>query len=341
LTRRTFLLIPIALRAAGLKLNIVVVIARGWRGLSTPWSGDPDLRAPFLSSFAQDALVFPRAYAAYPRWQQAQVAISYGRYPHVAPGAKDPTLASTLEAAGYKSGKGTPYFLSAVLEPGDAGNGPDPADLHLRENVPEDDAERARTELSRRYAGYAAMDRQFAKLMEGVDAANTIVVFTSDAGELIGSHGMDGDDSFYEESVRVPLAVRIPGVKGSASDLLVSHVDLMPTLLALSGVSGADSVEDVQGLDLSASWMGKQGARREAVLAEGRIGEPDEWRMLVQGYDKIVTNATGDPTHLFNLAEDPYELKNLVRDPKVQLKRAQLAATIRAERSRVLDFRRR
>lgn len=335
-------------------------MARGWRGVATPWARDPDLKAPFLDQFAEMAFVFPRAYAAYPRFSPARAAIASGRYPHATGATREgavlaknePTLAAALKENGYHAAELTnlvdtlvdtlpreqPYFLSILLDPRLSGASFDPGSLHLRENVPADAESAARDALAQRYAAYRQMDQQFGKVLAAIDASNTIVVFTSDAGEQIGSHGLDEDDTFYEESARVPLAIRIPGIKASPSDLFVSHVDLMPTLGALCG---ADPVEGVQGRDLSSLMTGGRGDRPESVLVEGRIGQRDEWRMLVIGVDKIVTDAAGDPTHLFNLAADPYEKRNLAAEKSAELKRDQLLAMMRAERSRLLDFRRR
>jgi arylsulfatase A-like enzyme len=345
------------LLAAGRKPNIVLVIARGWRGLSTPWVGDPDIVAPRLITFAKEAIVFPRAYAAYPHPSPARAAIASGRYPHttgtIADGAAIPksevTLESSLREAGYRTGQqigaaldfikassDAPFFLSIILEPPHFAA--DSARPHVRENVPADLAEKTAEELRHRYGNYSAFDEQFGRILTGLDASNTIVVFTSDAGEQVGSHGLEGDDSFYEESARVPLAIRAPGLRPAVSDLLVSHVDVMPTLL---GLCVEPRVDGVQGRDLSPFLTTGQGDRPESVFAEGRIGQKDEWRMLVLGSDKLVTDAAGEVTYLFNLAADPYELTNLAHAPSAQLKRAQLLATIRVMRSRLLDFRRR
>ena len=335
---------------------MVLVIARGWRGQATPWAGDRDLQAPNLEAFAKTAIVLTRAYAAYPRSSPALAAIESGRYPHatgtIADGAtlarNQSTLASALQAAGFRAGerigptddiapqsRQSPSFSRVRIEPGRVGR-IDDGEFHLRENVPADAAERTRAAVAARYAAYRQMDQEFGKILAAADPANTIVAFTSDAGDLIGSHGLEGDDSFYEESVRIPLAIRIPGVEPTANDMLVSEVDIAPTLLGLCGES---LYEGIQGRDLSRLLTTGQGLRPESIYAEGRIGKRDEWRMLVVGVDKIVTDASGEATHVFNLASDPYELRNLVKES--ELKRAQLLATIRAERSRLLDFRRR
>ncbi len=348
LNRRTFLLCPLALAAAAEKRNVLLVIARGWRGVATPWNSDPDIQAPRLEAFSKQAIVFPRAYSAYPHPQEGRAAIASGRYPH-ATGA-GATLESALREAGYRSSQqvgasvdfikatsDAPYFLSATIDPERFSSSRDAATLHLRDNVPKEIAEKTRDALVARYAAYASMDAQFGKLLDSV-GESTIVIFTSDAGEQIGSHELDGDDSFYEESVRVPLAIRFPGVQPGASDLLASTVDIMPTVL---GLLGEPPVAGVQGRDLSWLITSGRGDRPESVFAEGRIGQRDEWRMLVLAMDKLVVDAAGDPTHLFNLARDPYEQRNLVHESSTELKRAQLLAIMRSERSRLLDFRRR
>src|SRR5262249_23107262 len=151
--------------------------------------------------------------------------------------------------------------------------------------------------------------------------------------------GLEGDDIFYEESVRIPLAIRLPRVlPAEASDLLISQVDLTPTLASLCGEA---VTEGPQGRDLSPLLTGNPGDRPESIFSEGRLGQRDEWRMLIVGYDKLVIDAAGDVTHLFNLATDPYEMTNLAHEPSVKLKRDQLLAIMRATRSRLLDFKRR
>src|SRR5206468_8496235 len=124
------------------------------------------------------------------------------------------------------------------------------------------------------------------------------------------------------------LAIRYPRVlkSGSQNDVLISQVDIMPTLLAWCGAAIPQSV---QGSDLSKLLAGGAGERPEAVYAEGRLGQKDEWRMLVHGYDKLVVDIEGNVTHLFNLAEDLYEQTNLANVSAEQLKRDSLLATQR------------
>jgi arylsulfatase A-like enzyme len=359
--RRAFLMTPLVLFAADAKKpNIVLVIARGWRGLATPFTGDPDIQAPNLEKFAADAVVFPRAYCCDPRPAPARSAILTGRYPH-SNGVMDDssplrveevTIDGALRTAGFQTGDqlnflktagAGPFFLNLSLA-GKSSKPVDAAGLHLRENVPSASDAATRKALADRYGVYRALDEEFGRVLAALDGLklsdNTIVVFTSDCGEQIGSHGITGDDTFYEESVRVPLAIRFPRVmpNGSKSGVLACHTDIMTTLLGFCGEPLPDGME---GNDLSPLLLSGKGERPESVYIEGQLGKKEEWRALVLGVDKIVVDAQGELTHLFNLADDPYEMTNLAHEPSTQLKRDQLMAQLRAERQRLLDFKRR
>jgi arylsulfatase A-like enzyme len=124
----------------------------------------------------------------------------------------------------------------------------------------------------------------------------------------------------------------------AVSDALVSQVDMVPTILTLCG---APAYDGLQGHDLAPLLIGQKAERPDSVYVEGKLGEKDEWRMIVFGMDKLVVDAAGEATHLFNLAEDPYEMINLAHDSSVKLKRDQLLAQYRASRQRLLDFKRR
>jgi arylsulfatase A-like enzyme len=359
ISRRIFLLTPLAVLAAEPKLNVVLIVARGWRGLATPWTGDPDLKAPNLERFGKTAVVFPRAYACDPASDPGRAGILTGRYPHATGVTRDGaplrteevTLDAVLKVAGYAVGDrlewletnhAAPFFLNLSLDPPRFSEPLDPSKLHPRENIPAGSDAGVRQELAQRYGMYAALDDQLGKVLDELDrrklAQDTIVVFTADHGEQIGSHSLEGDGVWFEESVRVPLAIRHPRAQPSASDVLASQVDIVPTLLTLCA---EPSFEGLEGHDLSALLLGQKADRPESVFAEGKLGEKDEWRMLVLASDKIVVDVNGTVTHLYNLADDPYELTNLAHEPSVQLKRDQLLAILRATRQKLLDFRRR
>jgi len=125
-----------------------------------------------------------------------------------------------------------------------------------------------------------AMDLQIANLLQELDALGladrTIIVFTSDHGELAGAHGLHGKGPFaYEEGIHIPLLISHPDVKGGQScGALSSHIDIVPTLLSMAGVSASRKGElagrDLPGKDLL-PVLGNPGsadlhAAREGIL---------------------------------------------------------------------------
>jgi arylsulfatase A-like enzyme len=330
--RRTFLIAPLAFaRGAELPTNLVLIVANGWRGQATPWDGDLDLVAPNLKAFGEQSVVFSRAYSCCPKAELAQTALLTSKYPHAARD-KDEVLGNpkllTVKAAQQAFAK-SPFAVRVSLA---SAGGPGSGRVHSRGNVPSEKEPQARADLTNFYGGRSADDSVLGEILGALDKLNaakdTVVCFTSDCGQQLGSHGLDGGDVFFEESVRIPLAIRYPRkLKPDARDL-ASQVDIMPTLLTLCGM---EIPEGVQGVDL----LGK--TPPEVIFSEGKFGEPDEWRMLVRGYDKIVATPKGEITNLFNLADDPYELTDLAHDPAQKLKLASLKAQLQAQMKKLGD----
>lgn len=92
------------------------------------------------------------------------------------------------------------------------------------------------------YGAISGIDEQFARLLKTLDetgqAENTIVIYTSDHGDMLGSHGRMGKQVPFEESCRVPFIVRYPGVTrtGGKCDVLFAAIDIYPTLCGLAGI---------------------------------------------------------------------------------------------------------
>ena len=352
--RRTFLATPVlaapvvwstVLRAAGRVPNIVLIVAGNWRAQSVPWAGDVNLSAPNLARFGRESLLLARAYSSAPKTDPARTALATSRFPH-ASFPEAPRLATLMSAAGYRTRAFNggdagdmvsfahapapkPFFIEWFLDvPSSLMERIPSANLQLRENVPEAERAEALDSLAAFYARCTARDHDLGIVLGALDRPglfdDTIVVFTSDHGDMLGSHGLIGSNGPYEESVRVPLAIRHPrALTSGAADILVSLVDLAPTLLAFAGIPAP---QGMQGRDLSALLGGRKSEIPEAVYAEGRLGESDEWRMLVHGYDKLVTDREGKVTHLYNLADDPLERSNLATVMANELKRDALLA---------------
>jgi arylsulfatase A-like enzyme len=331
--RRTFLLTPLVLaRAADRSANLVLIVASGWRGLATPWDSDLDLIAPNLEKFGKESVVFSRAYCACPSPELAQAALLTAKFPHAAtPGDESlGHLKMVAPDAAIKAFEKTPFAVQITFPEPQSIREPNAARLHVRGNVPSANEPPARQDLAKFYGRCAAIDNELGRILAALDRLNlaqsTVVAFTSDCGQQLGSHGLDGGDLPFEESVRIPLAIRYPGrLKPDARDL-ASQVDIMPTLLALCGM---EIPEGVQGQDL----FGK--APAEVVYAEGKSQE--SWRMLVRGYDKLIATSKGEITHLFNLAEDPFEMNNTARDTAQKLKLASLKAQLLAQMQKLGD----
>jgi arylsulfatase A-like enzyme len=178
-------------------------------------------------------------------------------------------------------------------------------------------------EIAAYYAAITALDDQVGRLMKTLEATgqadNTIVLFTSDHGDMLGSHGMRRKRKPHDESARVPgilsWPARIP--KGRVVDTLFSHIDMPPTLLALTGLGIPDSM---QGSDLSRVALGQTTDGPDAVLLQIFVPyHPDgitrPWRGIVTA-DHTYARFEDEPWVLFNQAIDPSQLQNLVGRPE-------------------------
>ncbi|MDP7449551.1 MAG: sulfatase, partial [Candidatus Latescibacteria bacterium] len=150
---------------------------------------------------------------------------------------------------------------------GDASHG----ELLTRANVPTDErGDRARRDVKNYFAMVTGVDENFGRILTALREQdleqNTIVVFTSDHGEMMGSHGLMGKSVWYEESMVVPLMVRWPGhIAAGTDDLLIGTADLTTSLLALTG--HRDRIPQLmQGHDYSRAFLGGTVARPTSAL---------------------------------------------------------------------------
>ena len=178
------------------------------------------------------------------------------------------------------------------------------------------------------YGGITAIDKEFARLLKALDengmSDNTIVVYTSDHGEMMGSHGHMAKQMPHEESCHVPFFVRVPGAKGRGrkSDALFASVDIYPTLCGLAGIAVPGHCS---GYDFS-SFMrgGASHPKAEMVFLMNEQGPATRQEINVQTYRGVRT-----ATHtyaiqldgrwcLYDNVKDPHQMKNLVKDPSQQ-----------------------
>ena len=155
-------------------------------------------------------------------------------------------------------------------------------------------------------------------------ADNTMIVFTSDHGDMQGSHGLKNKCLPHEESAGIPLIMHVPGQPGGrVCDGLVSGIDLMPTCLALAGI---DPVDGVDGQSIAPYVRGDSDETCDAVFSER-----GDWCMIVKDGWKLAADRQDDglaPTLMTHLNEDPFELQNRVEDPAVDERRKELLAQL-------------
>lgn len=206
----------------------------------------------------------------------------------------------------------------------------DPDVIEGRPNCPDV----PRDDLWGYYAQTTFLDDQFQRLLDTINDIGiedeTIIVFTSDHGDMHGSHGVYKKQWPWSEALKVPFVVRYPNVvtQGAILDVPLSVIDIMPTLLGLAGVPIPDTVE---GVDLSAVIQGGAAETPESVLIMNpcpfSIGDkrgydqyPDYKGMRLE-YRGIITarytyvHTIDRPWLLFDNINDPYQMNNLIDDP--------------------------
>lgn len=198
------------------------------------------------------------------------------------------------------------------------------------------------------YGGITGVDAEFRRLLDALDqtgqAADTIVIYTSDHGEMMGSHGRMSKQVPFEESCRVPFFIRYPGrtPAGGRSDMLFASVDIYPTLCGLAGLPVPGHCA---GRDISAAMTGGAVQRSPAAFllnqvapgpggegdgAEGPQNEGDgpdgSAKPGLQFVNLPSFRGARTDTHTYAVAEtgrwclydnvaDPFQVNNLVRDP--------------------------
>jgi arylsulfatase A-like enzyme len=215
-----------------------------------------------------------------------------------------------------------------------------PDEIQLRANVPSERAEVARRELAGYYAHCTALDDCVGELWRALAELeierDTILVFTSDHGDMLHSQGEVRKQRPWDESIRVPLLVRYPrlfGQTGRRLDAPINSEDIMPTLLGLIGESVPPSVE---GMDFSGYMQGGKDPSDGAALltcpapfgewTRNRAGR--EFRGVRTRRYTYVRTLDG-PWLLYDNHEDPYQLDNLVGQSRHGDLQAKLDAVLR------------
>lgn len=181
------------------------------------------------------------------------------------------------------------------------------------------------------FGACTALDTAFGTLIDYLKKSglynNTIIVFSSDHGEMLGSHNLMTKGVPFEESIRVPLLMRIPGMNAYTDNRLFNSVDLMPTLMGLtgqeipSGVDGKDfskslgpRKQNAMNPELAyigyADWRGFRSKRYTYVAGAGnnaQLGHREK------NYLRAKRPKANLNHMLFDLENDPYQLEPIIK----------------------------
>jgi arylsulfatase A-like enzyme len=256
----------------------------------------------------------------------------------------DSEVNMAIEFIRQKSSSGQPFFLIISPHP--------PHQPWTAESTPEEFVQQVRRGLVRRpnvpangppgagdphyyYAMLGAVDAALGKLTNFLDSSgikDTLLILTSDHGEMMGSHGRWEKMAPYEEAVRVPLVFRWPGrlPAGKKSDVLFTPMDHHPTLATLTGTKAPPQLD---GVDLSAAIRGNDrspatGSLREIAMIANYSSHWDyfhsewpwpEWRGARTKEYTYVKWFSGKE-ELFDNVADPYQMRNLAGSDTSRLK---------------------
>ncbi|WP_337268058.1 choline-sulfatase [Oryzifoliimicrobium ureilyticus] len=167
------------------------------------------------------------------------------------------------------------------------------------------------------FANISYIDDKVGELLDVLEkgrmAEDTIIVFASDHGDMLGERGLWFKMCFYEGSARVPMMIAAPGWQPKCIDQPVSTLDVTPTLASLAGIDIAKVAPWTDGENLAdlATGRGSRSSVPMEYAAEGSIAP-----LVCLRDDRYkLTLCEADPPLLHDLQEDPLELRNLADDP--------------------------
>jgi arylsulfatase A-like enzyme len=186
--------------------------------------------------------------------------------------------------------------------------------------------------LRGRYYGLVTLvDGAVGALLDALEtsgqAENTIVVYTSDHGDMMGDHACLTKGITYEEAVRIPLLIRVPWLAQTRTRIpgRVSQVDLVPTLLDLMDQPTPDHV---QGVSRAGVLSGAEGLGENDAIVEWNGDET--WRTIISRENLKLNLSATDQSEFYDLNRDSHELENRFDDPAYRSRIEELTARIKA-----------
>lgn len=199
----------------------------------------------------------------------------------------------------------------------------DPDGLTMRQNWSPESSLDSRIDIAGYYSAITFIDNEVGRILNALEqsgrAEETIVLLTSDHGDMLGSQGKSLKRKPWEESIRVPGILRYPVAveAGQTASFPFSHVDMVPTLLGLAGVA---AMPNMQGRDHSARLTGsdKEAAPESVYLQSYTPTERNEfppWRGIRT--DRYTYARHEDrPWLLYDNESDPFQMRNLIGQPE-------------------------
>lgn len=189
------------------------------------------------------------------------------------------------------------------------------------------------------YACLNFCDDMFGEVLAALDELGlrdeTLVVYTSDHGEMLWDHRLWHKNVFFDQAVRVPFIARMPGMipAGRQSRALVEHIDFFPTFCELAGIATPDYA---QGKSLFPVLTGRRDDHKDRVYSEAYYwGEPGgKVAMIFDGRYKLVDNGDNVPCELYDLEADPQEMTNVSQQPKHAERAEKMLTDLRKWRKR-------
>lgn len=211
--------------------------------------------------------------------------------------------------------------------------------INYRKNVPDDlKTAKLKEDFTGAYSHVSALDEEMGRLMNLLEELNidenTILIYSSDHGDLLQSQGWIGKVAPWNESILVPFIIRWPSnIKGGQKvDIPFSTVHIAPTLLGFAGVKVPDKMD---GTDYSKFMQGKKSTapksafimgiappdvyQRDSTLRQQRLKFVYDWRGVYTGkYTYALNKENGKIVSgwLYDNENDPFQLNNLIEDEK-------------------------
>lgn len=185
------------------------------------------------------------------------------------------------------------------------------------------DEEKTRTLRRQYYSMIRLLDRRIGEILDAISEKgltdNTIVVFTTDHGDMLGDHGLGQKGPMsYEEVVHVPLIISWPGmIEPQAAQGVTSLADLYPTLLSFAGIAPDGADLDLDGIAMNDMLFSRNREHRDhAVIQFKEEADAVRYQCIVTKEWKLTEYIGEDYGELYHLSADPGEDVNLYFDEK-------------------------